>query len=558
MSLKHLVVGITLVAGMYCTAPAQSSPRDGDNLQSHLTNLPFPMPEVRVPIFPARQVSIRDHGAVADGRTLNTEAFAAAIQTCVAAGGGNIIVPPGIWLTGPIRLESNINLHLERGAVILFSRRIEDYPIIAGLDGKSKRWQIAYPISGYKLENVAITGAGIIDGSGEAWRPVKKEKLNDREWKELLASGGATTPDGKIWWPSTEAAGAEEYLKSLNKKGDLSAEDVAHVREFMRPDMIRFVQCTGVLLDGPTFRNSPKFHVHPAQCENMIIRNIHIQTHWWAQNGDGLDLNACRNVLVYNSVFDVGDDALCMKPGNVAKSQRAGPACENIVIDDCVVYHGHGGFVIGSESYGGARNIAVRNCSFIGTDVGLRFKSLRGRGGLVEQIFIDGITMSAIKNEAILFDMYYGDDATATSPARGDAERPDSRTPHFRDFTIKNIVCLGADRAIWVRGLPEQAIQNLHFENLSLTAKRGVSLTEAEGISMKTIGVFTTEGPTIHIHESSQVTFSALRYSAGVPVFLKVEGPRSRQISLENIDVKAAARGIDLGAGVAVDAVVTR
>jgi polygalacturonase len=558
MHFKKLVWGIVAVAGLQCAGWSQPASSGLDELRPHLTNLPFTMPEIRVPVFPPRQVSISDHGAIADGRTLNTNAFASAIHACASAGGGTVIVPAGLWLTGPIRLESNIDLHLERGAIILFSKRIEEYPIIAGLDGKSRRSQYAPPISGYKLENIAITGDGIIDGSGEAWRPVKKEKLNDREWKDLLASGGATTPDGKLWWPSKEAAGAEEYLRSLDGKGELTADMVARTREFMRPDLIRLVLCTRVLLDGPTFRNSPKFHVHPAQCEEMVIRNIHIQTQWWAQNGDGLDLNACRNVLVYNSVFDVGDDAICMKPGTIAKSQRPGPACENIVIDDCVVYHGHGGFVIGSESYGGARNIAVRNCSFVGTDVGLRFKSSRGRGGLVEQIFIDGITMSSIKNEAILFDMYYGEESAEASSTKPRAEGAESRTPYFRDFSIKNVVCVGADRAIVLKGLPEKQIENIRFENLSLTAKQGALFIDSDGITIKNSGIFTSEGPVLATRQSSNLTFSGLRYSPGAPLLVKVEGEKSRQIVLENVDLKVARNSIELGPGVATDAVIRK
>lgn len=375
--------------------------------ERYLTGLPFNMPEVTVPRFAERVVRITEFGAVADGQTLNTVAFRDAISACAKSGGGHVIVPSGMWLTGPIKLESNIDLHMETGAVILFSKRFEDYPV-APRSPKSKTFRCTPPISGFGLQNLAITGNGVIDGSGEAWRYVKKDKLTATEWKKLVSSGGVVDPTGRESWPSKEAMNGEKYLEQLRKeKKEPTVEDYAAAREFLRPDLVELTGCKNVLLDGPTFRNSPRFNIHPMECENLVIRNVTVQNPWNAQNGDGIDIGSSHAVVIYNTVVDVGDDGICLKPGNFSSRKDWSVACENIVIADCIVYRAHGGFVVGSETYGGTRNVSVRNCTFIDTDVGLRFKTARDRGGVTEKIFIDGISMRNIGNEAILFDSFY-------------------------------------------------------------------------------------------------------------------------------------------------------
>ena len=226
-----------------------------------------------------------------------------------------------------------------------------------------------------------------------------------------------------------------------------------------------------------TFRNSPAWNVHPLMCENVLIDNITVSNPEYAQNGDGLDLESCRNAVVRNSTFDVGDDGICIKSGKDADGRRRGLPCENVVIEGCTVFKGHGGFVIGSEMSGGVRNILVRNCTFMGTDTGLRFKSTRGRGGTVERIFIDGIGMTEIKGDAVVFDLYYGNKVATRVDSRGervpaevDAAPVDETTPSFRDIRISNMVCAGARRAMFFNGIPEMPVRNVTLENVSITA----------------------------------------------------------------------------------------
>jgi DNA sulfur modification protein DndE len=524
-------------------------------------NLPFVMPSVPVPSFPDRSVTIVQHGAIADGVTLNTKAFALAIDACAQAGGGTVVVPAGTWLTGPIGLQSNIRLHLERGALVQFSSRIEDFPLIAGFDGKSQRYFVTPPLYAFRASNIAITGEGVFDGAGEVWRYVKKDKLTARQWKDLVASGGAVTPDGKEWWPSREAMEAADAIQSMVKAGsEPTREDYARLKEYLRPDLLRLEQCTSILIDGPTFENSPKFHIHPIQCENIIIRDTKVLTEWYAQNGDGIDLSACRNAFVYRTTVNVGDDGLCLKPGTIGRHQTPGPACENIVIADCIVYHAHGGFVIGSESYGGARNVSVKNCQFIGTDVGIRCKSLRTRGGVIEKIWIDGIQMRAIGSEAILFDMYYGgnspDAEAEKSQGARRAEPVDDRTPQFRDFYIRNVVCNGAARAVVVNGLPEMPVRTITMENISIASVRGVSLVDAEGIRFTRCRIVPSAGSVFAMQDSRDVTITGGTYPAGVECFLSVEGEGTSHIQLDGVDSKAAKEQVRLGKNVNTNAVV--
>jgi len=555
-----ILIGTLLLSGIATLSAGQDNSKP---LNYYLKNLPFQMEDIKEPSFPDHIVNVTEYGAIPDGHTINTQAFADAIDACVQKGGGMVVIPPGTWVTGSIKLQSNINLHIESGALLQFSSRIEDFPLLQGLGGSSKKIVVAPLIYGYDLKNVAITGGGIIDGAGEVWRPVKKEKQTNSQWKQLIASGGVVSSDGKIWWPSKEAMEGEAYLKELERtKQDRTRADYAQAREYLRPNLVQLVQCNGILIDGPTVRNSPKFHLNPMRSENIIVRNITIQTQWYAQNGDGLDISSCRNVVVYNTTVDAGDDAICIKPGKPGKDQPAGPTCENIVIADCIVYHGHGGFVIGSESYGGARNISVKNCTFIGTDVGLRFKSLRGRGGLVENVYVDGIQMRNIENEAILFDMSYSEG----DPERQAREGADSKrsegvngsTPHFRNFFIKNIICNGASRPLLINGLPEMPVTDIQIENLYVESEKGVICLDADSVFLRNVHLKTLKGSVVSLNQCRDFVFDRMVYPQNVELFLDVEGEKTDNIQLQSIDLTVAKKGIQFGKGVKPSAVIQK
>ena len=447
--------------------------------QFYIKSAPFKMPAVVEPKFANKSFSIKDYGALSDGQTLNTTAFAKAIDACTKAGGGKVIVPAGLWLTGPIQLQSNVNLVVERGALVQFTPDRTQYPMIKM--GGSSSFVVASPIYGYNLKNIAITGEGILDGAGESWRPVKKLKVTASQWKEITATG-VISKDGQIWWPSKEAMEGEEYLKKLKDKKDATAEDYLPARDFLRPYMVYLANCENILLEGVTLRNSPKFVFYPNSCTNLTMRYVNVFNEWWAQNGDAIDISACKNVLIYKCNVSAGDDGICMKSSNAKNPNEA--RLENVVVAGCTVYHGHGGFVIGSNTDGGMNNIYVTDCNFIGTDIGIRVKSNAGRGGLVHNIFVKDIFMSNIVGEAVLFDTYYED-----VPAGKEKEEVKTtlrdKTPLFTDFFISNVFCRGAETAIAITGLPEMPVRKIYFDNVIISASKGYVAKDAKDINFK-------------------------------------------------------------------------
>ncbi len=524
--------------------PLSVTGQNTDEINNYLSDLPFAKPEISLPQIPDKEFNIKDFGAVGDGQTLNSKAFKKVFETCAENGGGKIIVPPGIWLTGPIEFKSNVNLVLEKGAIILLSKNHDDYPIIENPINKS--FMVASPVYGFGLKNIAITGQGVIDGSGETWRPVKKYKRTEEQWNALIKSGGVVSPDGNMYWPTQQAMDGAENLKKLKdlrkERKDLTAADYLPVRDYLRPYMILFYRCNTVLFDGPTFQNSPKFVLYPQYCENMVVRNIKVLNEWWYQNGDGIDIAGGKNVLIYNCTVSVGDDGICMKSTGT-KNYDVNPTLQNVVIADCKVYHGHGGFVIGSNTNGGISNVSVKNCDFMGTDIGLRFKSARNRGGLVENIFIDGICMKNIVSEAILFNTYY------ENMGKDEDNKPvevNDRTPRFQKFNINNVYCNGAARAIKMVGLPEMPIQQIDLSNIVISAKQGVLMDYSKDIQMDSVNIIPLSGDMFQLINSSKVHLKNVS-GATSDVFLKVEGENSTGITLKNCDLSKSKTQVNLG-----------
>ena len=379
-------------------------------------NLPVEMAEPQSPVIPDNSVSLTMFGGVPDGVTDNTEAFAKAVAALAKQGGGHLVVPAGLWLTGPITLKDHIDLHLERNAMIILT------PDRAAhlKDGKAQPG-----INASKRTDISITGEGIIDGNGEWWRGVKRGKVSDTEWSAFRRMGGTVTPKGDLWYPF-----------DLDHFDNIA--DSYEAQEKMRTHLVRFTDCERVLLEGVTLQNSPKFHFVPQRCKDVIVDGVTVRCPWNAQNGDGIDIGQCKNVLIVNNFVDVGDDGICMKGGAGEQGLQYGP-CENILIEDNTVFHAHGGFVIGSEFSGGMYNIVVRHNTFSGTDTGLRFKSAPERGGKTGNIWISDIYMSDIQGEAVVFETSYADRPVGND----DAVAPESQAflPDFRDIHISRVTC---------------------------------------------------------------------------------------------------------------------
>ncbi len=456
------------------------------SIQSSLAAIPFKMPEVQRPSIPDYSVSIEDFGGVGDGGTLNTEAFTKAMQHLAAKGGGRLTVPAGIWLTGPIQFEDHTELHVEQGCLVLFTTDFDAYPMVETVyEGNSAQKRMS-PLWASGKTDVAITGPGSFDAQGEAWRPSKKGKFTADQWKNLTSGSGIEHKN--VWYPNA---------RQDDEAGKPGEPDMRRVTQ--RPVLLEFAGCKRVLLQDATFSNSPSWNVHPLKCEDVTIDGVTIRNPWYAQNGDGLDLESCNRVIIRNSTFDVGDDAICIKSGKNKEGRDWKMPCQNVVIEGCTVLHGHGGFVIGSEMSSGVKNVYVTNCLFNGTDTGLRMKSTRGRGGVVENIYIEKIHMVNIKGDAFTFDLYYANKPVA-GQADGDTSAADAipavteETPCFRKLYISDIYCQGAERAIYFNGLPEMPISKLELSNSTFVSRRGAELHYAKDITFRNVTIKQSEG----------------------------------------------------------------
>ena len=528
-----------------------------NEVKAYSSDLPFEMPAVKLPTFPDRMFNIMDYDAVAGGVAISTAPIQKAIDACSSSGGGTVIIPAGLWLTGPIQMKSNVNLHLNRGALLEFSRDHNDYPIVKV---PRQGWIVESPILGVGLENIAISGSGLIDGGGITWRPVKKDKASSTLWKQLLKSGGVISQDGSMWWPTQEAADGERYLGNLRatkKKSELSSEDLLPARDFMRPILVLLIGCDHVLLNGPTFENSPNHILYPSWCEDVVVRNVKILDEYWGQNTDAIDVSSSKNVLIYKCTMSVGDDGICMKSSPSEKSN--GPTLQNVVIEDCVVYHAHGGFVIGSNVDGGMENICVRNCNFVGTDIGLRFKSARGKGGLVKNVYINKVYMKDIVHEAVLFDASYdGNGPGEGSPSRNLNLQPvNDKTPVFQEFYIDSVYCDGAGQAVRVAGLPEMPVKDIEFSDCTIKAEKGFESNFATNFTLTRMEIIPKKGRVYSLSESNNFVIDRAVLPKASDIFLYADKGSSK-IQLIHTDLSSAKTPVAIGEGADSSAVVQK
>lgn len=483
----------------------------GDDYASFLHHLPFDMSQPQVPRIPDTRVLITEYGGVGDGMVLNTRFFEDAIRDLSVKGGGTLVVPTGIWLTGPIRLKSHIELHLEKNALLIFTSDFQAYPSRNTFFTEVSYKQLQSPISAYNESDIAITGEGVIDGNGQDWRPVRKSKVTSDEWEQLQKGSGVLNDAGTIWYPMTDEVQQYARLEENIIRKYNTPDEWVRLKDYVRPELVHLYRCERVLLKGVTFQNSPFWNLHPELCKHLIVDDICVRNPWNSQNGDGLDIESCRNVLVVRSTFDVGDDAICIKSGRDEAGRRRGVPTENVVVDDCTVFHGHGGFVVGSEMSGGVHSILVRNCKFLNTDTGLRFKSNRERGGHVSGIYIQNIYMCGITAEPILFDMYYQGKSAVESMEdvlKGNAvviPPVTEKTPKFEHIHISNVHCYRAGRALLFDGLPEQNISDVTLKNVIIHAEKGGLISECTGLRMEGVTIRSDDAAPLKVYRAGKL-----------------------------------------------------
>lgn len=432
--------------------------------------IPFAFAEPRAPDFPDNVCDISRYGAVADGKTKNTGVFQKAIADCAQKGGGKVFVPAGKWLTGAIHLKSNINFNLDKNAEIIFSVNPDDY-----LPAVFTRWE-GIELHNYSpfiyandAENVAITGQGMLNGQGQTWLDWKK--------KEQLAA---------------------EKLYSMAKKG-VPAEQRQFVSpdDLLRPSFIQFINSRNILLAGFTVTDSPMWTIHFVYSENAIARGLNVNTH--GHNTDGIVIDSSKNILVENSILRTGDDSIAVKSGLDHDGWRVNRPSENIVIKNCDIGDGHSGVAIGSEMSGGVRNVLLQDLKIGGVDQGIRVKSVMGRGGFVENIWADNITIGKAENAAFQIDLDYGA-ATVAS----ESEKP----PVLRNFFVSNLTAKDTRHAVRLKGLKKSPIADANFSNIKANSEKGINLKNCKNINFKkTIISGVKKSPIFNVSDCQNVKY---------------------------------------------------
>lgn len=422
------------------------------------------------------------YGAVGDGVAKDTRAVQSAIDACAAAGGGMVYLPPGQFLTGALQLRSRVTLHIEAGGVLLGSTDRADYEVVERRYSGTTQLTLEALINGENLEQVTICGRGAIDGQGWwCWQPIR----------DYYALPKAQRP------PQPQTANPT----------------VADVRAsiFQRPRLVEPVNCRDLLLEGVTLRNSGFWNLHLLYCEDVRVHNVLFRNPADGCNADGLDIDSCRNVCVANCDFSVGDDCLCLKSGLNEDGRRLGRPTENVVVTNCIMRAGHGGIVIGSDMSGGVRNVAVSNCVFVGTDIGIRMKSMRGRGGVVENINISNIVMENLP-EVLVLDMHYWKPMPP--------EPVSERTPLFRDIRISHIDATRCGAAGYIHGLEELPPTGIRLDGVRIQARKPFWVRQAQGLEFRNVRFECEDGPALRCEQVSDVEIDRLQdrgSAAGTP-----------------------------------------
>jgi polygalacturonase len=408
------------------------------------------------PAFPDKDFSVTDFGAVGDGKTNCTEAFKKAINECNSKGGGRVVVPEGKFFSGPIHLKSNVNLHISKGATILFSTVPDDYMPLT-----FTRWEgvelMNYSSLIYALdqENIAITGEGTLDGQATSknWWPWKGKK--EYGWKPGLPNQNDKSR------PALFEMGEKNIPVSERKFGK---------GHFLRPQFVQPYRCKNVLIEGITIINSPMWILNPVLCENVTIKGVRVETH--GPNNDGCDPESCKNLLIKDCFFNTGDDCIALKSGRNAEGRRMGIPCENVIIQNCTMLDGHGGVVIGSEISGGAKNIFAENCSMDSPELErvLRIKTSSMRGGVIEKIYVRNMKVGQVKAQVVLATMFYEDSG--------------AYVPTIRDIEVKDIhVKDGGKTGILMEAYKSSPIKNFKLTNITIDkVENPYALYNVEGV----------------------------------------------------------------------------
>ncbi|HVW21047.1 MAG TPA: glycoside hydrolase family 28 protein [Opitutaceae bacterium] len=493
--------------------------------------------------------NVLDYGAVPDGVTNDTAAFARVVAAAHAAGGGTIVVPAGRYLTGSIELESNITLDLEAGSALLYSPNPADSPLVASRWEDTTAYTHAPLIHADHKQNIAIVGRGTLDGQGRNWwwrawgRAPAGVRVDPAQLAAARAGGQAYRGKGGI-------------MERVQAGEKLSRDDFKVAAEFLRPSLIEPDNCQNFVIDGVTITESPMWMFHPLYSDNITVHGVTFLSD--GPNTDGIDVDSCRDVRISDCWFRTGDDCIVIKSGKDADGRRIGRPTEHVVVTNCTMYEGHGCIVIGSETSGDIRDVAATNIVGKGTDTGLRIKSQRGRGGVVENVRISNFVLENIRKQAIEITTLY----TRNLPP----EPLSVRTPVFRNIAVSNVTVINANQVASIQGLAEKAIEGLRFTDISATGKVGFLCDHADGIELHHVRVSATSGsafafdqvhnlvlddvgsdtpvagaPVVRLARSDSIWLRDSRAAAGTGTFLETGSPRPASLLLTDNDLSRAS-----------------
>lgn len=473
MIFKNLLILTGLASLCACreTPKGQTADQVGAQIQAIVD-------AIIVPQFRNKDYLITDFGAVAGGDINNGAAIAQALKTCHYEGGGRVVVPPGTFLTGPIHLLDNVNLHLEEGSELRFTKDKSAYlPIVHTSFEGVELMNYSPLVYAYQKSNIALTGQGILNGQA----------------------------DTENWWPW---CGAERYgyipgepqqrdslnlprLRTMNERRTPVAERIFGEGHQLRPGFFEPFECQNVLVQGVTFINAPFWVMHPIKCTNVTIDGVTVNSH--GPNNDGCDPEYSKNVHIKNCLFDTGDDCIAIKAGRNDDGRRVAIPSENIVVEDCEMRDGHGGVVIGSEISAGVRNVFVRRCRMDSPNLerAIRIKTNTLRGGFVENVYVNDVTIGQVKEAVLKINTHYAIYENQEGPYL-----PVIKNINLEHVTVKK----GGAYGILIQGRAEKPVEGvslidvtingadipmkvshcepIHFENTTINGKAITSVTE--------------------------------------------------------------------------------
>lgn len=400
---------------------------------------------VVVPTFANKNYSIVDYGAMSGGVNNNSEAFRKAIAACSKNGGGKVIVPAGKFLTGPIHLDNNVNLHLEDGAEILFSTKSSDYPLVKTTFEGTECMNHSPLIYAYNKKNIAVTGKGILNGQAD----------NDNWWYWCGAKQyGWVAGRGNQNDPQNRVRLIESGEQNVAVEKRIYGEG-----SYLRPSFIQFFECTDALIKDVKIINAPFWVIHPMKSVNVTVDGVTVESH--GPNNDGCDPEYSKNVIIKNCTFNTGDDCIAIKAGKDGDGRRVAMKSENIIVKDCKMLDGHGGVVMGSEMTGGIKNVFVENCTMDSPnlDRAIRIKSNSRRGGIVENVFVRNLEVGQVKEAVLRINMFYNVYGNQTG----------NFIPQVKNVFLENVkVKNGGEYGVLAKGYKELPIENVVLKNVTI------------------------------------------------------------------------------------------